>query len=177
MEAQRGGTCPKSHHKTGDGPFCGRRLEVVFPLNRWGSRGSSPEGCQPRSHSYLRWFSGTGGFSAPSRCGSCFMRLPGVCGSLQRDPGRGRFACGCECFPCKHGLCQSVSSYTWWGGHVTGLLPSAAGPWGWATLGPPRPGDLWKEDHSSQGPLSTPAGPGQAQSQGHDSLTSQAWWL
>lgn len=115
--------------------------------------------------------------SHPSRCGSCFMRLPGVWGPLQRDPGRGRFACGCECFPCKHGLCQSVSSYMWWGGHVTGLLPSAAGPWGWATLGPPRPGDLWKEDHSSQGPLSTLAGPGQAQSQGHDSPTSQAWWL
>ena len=49
--------------------------------------------------------------AAPSRCGNCFMRLPGAQGPPGRDPGRGRFACGCKCFPCKHDLCQSISPY------------------------------------------------------------------
>lgn len=56
--------------------------------------------CQPQTSPQL-----------PQHVWKLFYRLPGMQGLLGRDVGRDRFACGCKCFPCKHGLCQSVLSH------------------------------------------------------------------
>lgn len=157
------------------------------PLNRWRSRDSSLEECQtnpsPTSGGFWnRWtLSPSQALLCPRQVWKQLYEAPQNAGPLGRDVGRDRFACGCKCFPCKHGQCQSVSHLTWTVGlpRSQAQLPTTARPWDWAVLGPQRPRDLWKESYSQEGSLITsdPEGRRYPKSGGVAEVTSQVWCL
>lgn len=114
------------------------------------------EKCQPllsptSGSSWVRWTaSPRQALNCPRQVWKLLYRLPGMQGLLGRDVGRDRFACGCKCFPCKHGLCQSVLSHTG-SGAATSLprMPTTARPW---------VGQLWgPEWHEISGRRSAPS--------------------